>query len=73
MRRNHSIIACSRHIYMVLFFTHIAFLVNRAEHRAFQRNAGGVVATTEKIELVSNFFLSLYTLHIILHHLRCEK
>ena len=35
MRRNHSIIACSRHIYMVLFFTHIPFVVNRAEHRAF--------------------------------------
>jgi len=30
IRRDHSIIACSRHIYMVLFFTHIPFVVNRA-------------------------------------------
>ena len=28
-RRDHSIIACSRHICMVLFFTHIPFVVNR--------------------------------------------
>jgi len=27
--RDHSIIACSRHIYMVLFFAHIPFVVNR--------------------------------------------
>jgi len=27
--RNHSIIACSHHIYMVLFFAHIPFMVNR--------------------------------------------
>jgi len=30
MRRNQSIIACSRHIYMVLFFTHIPFVGNHA-------------------------------------------
>ena len=29
-RRDHSIIACSRQIYMVLFFAHIPFVVNRA-------------------------------------------
>jgi len=29
MRRNHSIIACSRHILWVLFFAHIPFVVNR--------------------------------------------
>jgi len=29
-RRDHSVIACSRHIYMVLFFMHIPFVVNRA-------------------------------------------
>jgi len=29
-RRNHSIIACSRHLYLVLFFTHIPFVVNPA-------------------------------------------
>jgi len=28
MRRNHSIIACSRHIYVVLFFAHIPLVVN---------------------------------------------
>jgi len=28
MRRNNSIIACSRHIYVVLFFAHIPFVVN---------------------------------------------
>jgi len=28
MRRNHSIIACSRHIYLVLFFAHIPFVLN---------------------------------------------
>jgi len=28
MRRNHSIIACSRHVYVVLFFAHIPFVVN---------------------------------------------
>jgi len=27
-RRDHSIIACSRHVYMVLFFAHIPFVVN---------------------------------------------
>ena len=37
--RNHSIIACSHHIYMVLFFTHIPFMVN------IQCNACGEVAT----------------------------
>jgi len=26
---DHSFIACSRHIYMVLFFAHIPFVVNR--------------------------------------------
>jgi len=41
MRRNHSVIACSRHIYVMLFFAYIPFVVNRA----FQRNASGVVAT----------------------------
>jgi len=41
-RRDHSIIACSRHIYVVLFFARIPFVVNRA----FQRNTSGVVATT---------------------------
>jgi len=40
--RDHSIIACSHHIYVVFFFTHIPFVVNRA----FQRNASGEVATT---------------------------
>ena len=40
-RRDNSIISCLRHIYMVLFFAHIPFVVNRA----FQRNASGVVAT----------------------------
>ena len=40
-RRDHSIIACSRHTYMVLFFAHIPFVVNRA----FQRNVSEVVAT----------------------------
>jgi len=30
LHRDHSIIACSRHIYMVLFFAHIPFLVNCA-------------------------------------------
>jgi len=29
-RHDHSIIACSRHMYMVLFFAHIPFVVNRA-------------------------------------------
>jgi len=38
--RDHYIIACSRHIYMVLFFTHILFVVNCV----FQRNASRVVA-----------------------------
>jgi len=38
---DHSIIACSRHIYMVLFFAHIPFVVNHA----FQHNATGVIAT----------------------------
>ena len=28
MHRDHSIIACSRHIYMVFFFAHIPFMVN---------------------------------------------
>ena len=28
MRRNHSVIACSRHVYVVLFFAHIPFVVN---------------------------------------------
>jgi len=28
-RRDHSIIACSRHIYIVFFFTHIPFVVNQ--------------------------------------------
>ena len=28
MHRNHSVIACSRHIYVVLFFAHIPFMVN---------------------------------------------
>jgi len=28
MRRNDSIIACSHHIYVVLFFAHIPFVVN---------------------------------------------
>jgi len=28
--RDHSVIACSRHIYVVLFFAHIPFVVNRA-------------------------------------------
>jgi len=40
-RHDHSIIACSFHIYMVLFFAHIPFVVNRA----FQCNVSGVVAT----------------------------
>ena len=39
MRRNHSVIACSRHIYVVLFFTHIPFVVNHTF------NANGEVAT----------------------------
>jgi len=30
MRRDHSIIACSRHIYIVLFFAHIPFVANPA-------------------------------------------
>jgi len=42
MRRNHTIIACSHHVYILLFFTHIPFVVNRA----FQRYATGEVATT---------------------------
>jgi len=29
-QRNHFIIACSRHVYMVLFLAHIPFVVNRA-------------------------------------------
>jgi len=29
-RRDHSIMACSHHIYVVLFFAHIRFVVNRA-------------------------------------------
>jgi len=28
MRRNHSIIACSPHVYILLFFAHILFVVN---------------------------------------------
>jgi len=28
MRRDHSIIACLRHIYMVLFFARLPFVVN---------------------------------------------
>jgi len=28
MRRNHSVVACSRHIYVVLLFAHIPFVVN---------------------------------------------
>jgi len=39
---DHSIIACSRHIHMMLFFAHIPFKVNCA----FQCNASRVVATT---------------------------
>ena len=39
---NHSIIACSRHAYIVFFFAQIPFVMNRA----FQGNASGVVATT---------------------------
>jgi len=30
LRHDHSIIPCSRHIYMVLFFSHILFMVNHA-------------------------------------------
>jgi len=30
LHRDHSVIACSRHVYMVLFFAHIPFVVNRA-------------------------------------------
>ena len=41
MRRKHSIIACSHHVYILFFFAHIPFVVNRA----FQRNATGEVAT----------------------------
>jgi len=40
-QQDHSIIACSRHMYMLLFFTHILFVVNRA----FQCNANREVAT----------------------------
>ena len=44
LHQDHSVIACSRHIYIVFFFAHIPFVVNRA----FQRNASGVVAIVVK-------------------------
>ena len=38
---DHSVIACSHHIYILLFFAHIPFVVNRT----FKRNTNGEVAT----------------------------
>jgi len=33
-RRDHSIIACSRHIHIFLFFAHIPFVVNHTNNAA---------------------------------------
>jgi len=51
MRRNHSIIPCSRLVYILLFFAHIPFMVNYT----FNRNPTGAVAKEDLTAFVSSF------------------
>ena len=61
-RRNHSIIACSRHAYILLFFAHIPFVVNHAfnatpperlQQSGSPPEAGPVVPGPPHLKLVS--------------------
>jgi len=54
--RDHSIIACSCHEYIVFFFVHIPFVLNRT----FQPNASRVVATTSP-----PFYNELHWSHVL--------
>jgi len=62
-RRDHSIIACSRHMYMVLFFAHIPFVVNRtfSATPAKRLQQHPLVFTTKRT--VRTFFF-LWRLHL---------
>jgi len=70
-RHDHSIIACSLHIDMVLFFALIPFVVNCA----FQRNASGEVATAGVLQKVGiiQVYSHIAETHVWKGHIPVQK
>ena len=74
-RWGHSIIACSRHIYVVLFFVHIPFVVNRASS-AMPAERLQQPPFLQRTALISHSFCEgfmQYDLHILVTAPMCIK
>jgi len=55
--RNHSIIACSRHIYILLFFAHILFMVNHTINTTQRRSCNNIPSFLQWTAPIAHSFL----------------
>jgi len=62
-RQDHSIIACSRHIYVFLFFAHIQFVVNHTINATHRRGCNNIPSFLQRTTLIARSLWEGWTPH----------
>ena len=62
-RQDHSIIACSRHIYVFLFFAHIQFVVNHTINATHRRGCNNIPSFLQRTTRIARSLCEGWTRH----------